>query len=195
MNLPAEYSAEDRLAASWIRKMEQAEVESLNALYGIYHRPLYSLVFAILRDSFEAEEVLQDTFVRAYRQAGRFNPEVGTPFAWLVTIGKRLAIDRLRRRRARPDFLSDEREHPDNSADKVAGKDETSIHEDLEVSWLQDCLKDLNPARRKAIELAFFGGYTHNEIAQKLKKPLGTVKSDLSRGLVELRKAYLNSND
>ena len=182
---------EERLASDWIRRMADRDVESLDALYGLYHRRLLSLFSAILKDPREAEEVLQDTFVRAYREAGRFDPDAGTPFAWLATIGRRLAIDRLRRRRARPGFAAVSREQEGNPGHKEVAEDDPSVHQCLEFSWVRECLDDLPDAQRQAIELAFLRGYTHREIAEKLGRPLGTVKSDLNRGLLQLRKVYL----
>ena len=195
MKPPGDFSAEDRLAAGWIHKMATAQPEALNSLYGLYHRPLFSLIQSILKDPFASEEVLQDTFVRAYRQAARYDPEIAVPFAWLATIGKRLAIDFLRKRRSRPEFLSDNREQLENSADKESDTNEGRLDTKLEADWIRDRLRFLSPAQYEAIELAFFEGYTHNEIAEKLDKPLGTVKSDLARGLMQLRKAYLEQDD
>ena len=195
MKLPPEFNAEERLSASWIKKMGDGEVEALNALYSLYHRPLLSLFSAILKDDFETEEVLQDTFVRAYRDAKRFDPELGVPFAWLVTIGKRLAFDRLRRRRSRPNLTQDIGEHPGDSVDKEGGNAQSKVHQNLEHRWIRDCLQALSETQKETIELAFYDGYTHNEISEKLDKPLGTVKSDLRRGMMMLRKAYLEGDD
>ena len=195
MNYPADFNAEDRLAAAWIRKMADREKEALNALYALYHRPVRSLIQAILRDAFEADEVLQDTYIRAYRQADRYDPLLGAPFAWLATIGKRLAIDRLRRRRARPDRRPDKTEQLENLADKGKLDEEESARQNLEIRWVLDCLVDLQASQREAIEMAFFKGYTQTEIAKALGKPVGTVKSDLHRGLMNLRKAYLETDD
>jgi RNA polymerase sigma-70 factor (ECF subfamily) len=195
MKTPTGFTAEDELAAAWVIKMKTGEVEALDALYSLYHRPLLSMFTAILRDIFEAEEILQDTYVRAFRQADRYNPEIGVPFAWLATIGKRLAIDRLRKRRARPDLLPDKREHSSDVADKDLGNVNSQVHQDLEYRWVRDCLEGLHPSQREIIELAFLEGYTHHEISDKLDKPLGTVKSDLRRGLMRLRKSYLEGNE
>ena len=195
MTLPSDYSAEDIKAAGWIRRMAGGEVEALDALYRQYHRPLMGLFLGVLKDDFAAEEVLQDTFLRAYQQARQFQPDLGTPFTWLATIGKRKAIDRLRRRRARPLLSPDSVEHPGVSGDNYTGNVQERAHEQLEAQWIRDCFSELSDSQQQAIELAFLHGYTHHEIAEKLEKPLGTVKSDLYRGLIQLRKAYLDGND
>ena len=195
MKLPPGFSAEDKLAASWIGKMVNRDVEALDALYSLYHLPLLSLFRRILKDEFEAEEVLQDTFVKAYQNAMRYNPQLGAPFAWLVTIGKRLAFDLLRKRRSRPNLAEENREHPHISADNTPDGVKTEIHRDLEYSLIRESLSSLSDSQREIIELALLEGYTHHEISDKLEKPLGTVKSDLRRGLMRLRKLYLEGND
>jgi len=192
MRVPPDFTAEERLAATWIERLATSDVDALDALYALYHQPLLGLFRAILKDAFEAEEVLQDTFLRAYRQAGRFNPELGTPFTWLATIGKRLAIDRLRRREVRPEFAMDLMELPVNSEDNPLGNVHGKAHQQLEAHWIRDCLQNLSETQREVIEMAFLHGYTHHEIADRLDRPLGTVKSDLYRGLNQLRKAYLD---
>lgn len=195
MKIPSGFSAEDKLAASWIGKMVDREVEALDALYSLYHLPLLSLFRQILKDEFEAEEVLQDTFVRAYQSAARYNPQLGAPFAWLVTIGKRLAFDLLRKKRARPPLAEQNREHSSLSGDKTSGGAKADIHRDLEYRWIRESLSGLSDSQREIIELALLEGYTHHEISSKLDKPLGTVKSDLRRGLMRLREIYLKGND
>ncbi|MEX0325450.1 MAG: RNA polymerase sigma factor [Puniceicoccaceae bacterium] len=194
MKLPSRFSAEDRLAASWIGKMADREVEALDALYSLYHLPLLTLFRRIVNDDFEAEEILQDTFVKAYRNASRYNPKLGAPFAWLVTIGKRLAFDLLRKKRARPVLAEENTEHPSRSGDKTSSTAKAEIHRNLEYRWVRESLAGLNDSQRETIELALLEGYTHHEISDKLDKPLGTVKSDLRRGLLRLRKLYLEGN-
>jgi RNA polymerase sigma-70 factor (ECF subfamily) len=195
MKLPSGFNEEDRLAAGLIGRMAARDTDALDELYRLYHRPLLSLFSAVLKDAFAAEEVLQDTFVRSYREAHRYDPEAGNPFAWLATIGKRMAIDRLRKRRARPNLTPDKREQPGDPADKDLGNVDSKVHDSLEFRWIQECLQGLSGSQREMIELAFLEGYTHHEISNKLQKPLGTVKSDLRRGLMRLRKAYLEGND
>ncbi|MEX0332258.1 MAG: RNA polymerase sigma factor [Puniceicoccaceae bacterium] len=194
MKLPPRFSAEDKLAASWIVKMADGEMEALDALYSLYHLPLLSLFRRIVNDDFEAEEVLQDTFIKAYRNATRYNPKLGAPFAWLVTIGKRLAFDLLRKKRSRPVLTEEKTEQMPLVGDKTPGNAKAEIHRNLEYRWVQESLAGLNDSQREIIGLALLEGYTHHEISNKLDKPLGTVKSDLRRGLMRLRKLYLEGD-
>lgn len=183
--------SEDTLASGWIKRMSEGEVAALDALYRLYHRPMLTIFAGILRDRSDAEEVLQDTFIRAYREASRFNPELGSPFAWLVTIGKRLSIDRLRRRRARP--KTENREQVESESDEFDAH--KRVQEGVEYHWILSKLECLPDRQREAIKMAFLEGYTHHEIAERCKRPLGTVKSDLRRGLGKLREIYGEDHD
>lgn len=182
---------EDQLASGWIARMAEGESEALDALYHLYHRQVLSLLLRMLKDRFEAEEVLQDTFVRAYRNAALFDARSGTPFTWLMTIGRRLAVDRLRRRRSRPD--TENWEQPERLADQKEARE--VIHADLEVDWMEEQFAALSERQRQTVRLAFLEGYSHPEIASLLDRPLGTVKSDLYRGLAQLKKAYEKRDD
>jgi RNA polymerase sigma-70 factor (ECF subfamily) len=191
---PSEFSNEDRLAAECIRGMAAGRAEDLDKLYDLYHRPLLHFLNGILRQQESAEEILQDVFVRIYREADQYDPELGKPFSYLLTIGKRMAIDRLRARRRRRQILAGEVEQAERIADISShGYPEKDVR--LEILWMQRYFDLLSPTQREAIELAFFSGYTHHEIAETLDRPLGTVKSDVRRGLRKLREAYLGNND
>lgn len=183
--------SEDTLASGWIKRMSEGEVAALDALYRLYHRPMLTIFAGILRDRSDAEEVLQDTFIKAYREASRFNSELGSPFAWLVTIGKRLSIDRLRRRRARP--IIESREQLESAGDESDAH--KRVQEGVEYHWIFSKLECLPDRQREAIRMAFLDGYTHQEIAERSGRPLGTVKSDLRRGLVKLRDIYGEDHD
>ncbi len=189
MNKPKHRGSEDDLAAGWIMRMATGEADALAALYRLYHRPLLSILLGILRNRQLAEEVLQDTFVKAFHNAGSYNPSRGVAFAWLVTIGRRLAIDRIRRERARPDTKT--MEQPDGQIVHFEGESGEDIQQNVEYNWLDESMQVLSRDQRRVIEMAFFQGYTHNEISQKLNLPVGTVKSHMYRGLDALRKEHL----
>jgi RNA polymerase sigma-70 factor (ECF subfamily) len=195
MSKVVEFTREDTLVAALIKRMAGGEVGALDTLYHLYHGTFLRLFRSILQDDFEAEEVLQDMFVKLYRDAWRYDPRMGAPFSWIVTIGKRMAIDRLRRRKNRPELLYNQMEQDGDSADNKLGHDDNSIHNNVELDWIRESLQELPDSQREAIELAFFMGYTHHEISDMLAKPLGTIKSDLRRGMMELRKAYLEGTN
>ena len=195
MKHPSDYSEEDRLAAGWIELITKGEVQGLDSLYALYHRPILAVIRGILDDLGAAEEVLQDAFVRAYERAGEFDPELGTPFTWLATIGKRMAIDQLRKQRRRRTIIEGEREHLAESADNTRSGGLNNGQDSMEAIGMAEILEAISPGQREVIELAFLQGYTHFEISKALGKPLGTVKSDLRRGMMLLRKQCLGKDD
>jgi RNA polymerase sigma-70 factor, ECF subfamily len=189
------FASEDQRAAGMIRDMARGRAGGLEGLYRLYQRPLLAFIASIVGEPGAAEEVLQDAFVRAYRQADKYDSALGTPFVWLATIAKRMAIDWLRKHRRRRQFVAELREQPDALADKPVTDEQTDIHQRIDARLALQHIALLPEAQRAAVALAFMGGYTHQEIADLLERPLGSVKSDLRRGLMRLRKLYLGEDD
>ena len=175
-------------ARALLRRMAQGDEEALGELYVLYHRPLSAIAARILphSETSEIEEVLQDTFLRAWRNAGRYDPERAGPFGWLVLITRRLCLDRLRKKARRPVTVAENWEQSppriDSQEDGETARIASSNREAIRSS-----LESLSPRQREYLELAFFQGHTHREIAQLVGRPLGSVKSDLRRALAQLR--------
>ena len=174
--------------ADAMRRMSAGDAGALAALYDRHGRAMFSLAFRMLGDQGDAEEVVQDVFAQAWRQAARYDTTRGVVVAWLLMMTRSRAIDRLRIRRRRP-ALGEEtpnllRDVPDDAApaDLVLLSGE-------QVSRLRAALDDLPAPQRSAIELAFYEGLTHAEVAARLEQPLGTVKTRIRLGLLRLRTA------
>jgi RNA polymerase sigma-70 factor (ECF subfamily) len=127
--------------------------------------------------------VLQEVYLRVWRRAGRFDSGKGSAIAWLATIARNCAIDEMRRRPV-----------PTSSGDELLDKivDEGQPVDDRlcdreEQAAVQRCLEELQQDHRKSIRLAFFGGLTHSQLAERLNVPLGTLKSWIKRGLANLK--------
>jgi RNA polymerase sigma-70 factor (ECF subfamily) len=154
---------------------------ALAELYDRYGRAAYGLAFRVLRDAALAEDAVQEAFLDVWRQADRFVPERARASAWLFTFVHRRAVDVVRREERR-------RTDPLESAPEPGGataEDEAWLR--LERERVQGALRQLPDAQREAIELAYYGGFTQSELAERLGEPLGTIKSRMFTGLARLR--------
>ncbi|HZG45526.1 MAG TPA: sigma-70 family RNA polymerase sigma factor [Allosphingosinicella sp.] len=175
---------DDRAVADLIARAARGEQEALRLLYDQTAPKLFALCLRIVGDRGEAEEVLQEVYVTAWRRAGSFDPERSSPLTWLTTIARSRAIDRLRsagrKRPAAP--LDDAMEVRDPGEDALARLEGAE-----ERQRLLHCLEELEDRQAQAIRSAFFGGHTYAELAELSAVPLGTMKSWIRRGLMQLK--------
>lgn len=160
--------------------------ESFREIYDRYHEPLFSLAVRMLGNTQEAEEIIQDSFVKIWKNASKYDSRKSRPFTWAVTITKRTCIDRLRKRRLK--FVDSTLEENDSNTHFTS---EENVRKTAEFSdekaRVRKALDEIPKKQSQALELALFSEMTHTEIADQLKQPLGTVKSWLKRGLFQLR--------
>ena len=167
----------------------RSDDEALAALYDRYARPAYALAVRILRDPALAQDAVQDAFLTAWRTAPSFDPRRGTAATWLMTLVHRRAVDVVRRedrRRATP--LEDAPVASGDATDEAAEVREQRRR-------VRCALAVLTPPEREALELAYYGGLSQSEIAERLGVPLGTVKSRMFAGLARLREALGEAGD
>jgi RNA polymerase sigma-70 factor, ECF subfamily len=177
----------DDLWAEWLKKAALGDQHALSALYDASSRLVYGLVLRIVGDAATAEDVTLDVYLQVWNQAARFDPERGRVVTWLTTIARSRAIDRLRASPtelllAEPLDIVDELEKGDSNPEASAVLEQRRTH-------VRKALETLSPEQRRALELAFFGGLSQNEIALKLNEPLGTVKTRIRSGMIKLRDA------
>lgn len=175
-------AAEDRAA---FERMARGDQDALAEIYDRHGRLVYSLAFRILRDQSDAEDVVQDVFSQAWRQAARYDASRGSVLGWLLTLTRSRAIDRLRGRRSRPEPSSDEGAL--NGIPDPAVPADVQAASASQATQIRAALDGLTVLQRVAIELAFYEGLTHAEIAERLELPLGTVKTRIRQGLLKLR--------
>ena len=174
--------AADRAA---LERIARGDHEGLAALYDRHAKPVYSLALRILQDQGEAEDIVQDVFSQAWRQAAHYDSSRGAVAAWLFTLARSRAIDRLRARRARPERAAGDRDAA-NVVDPRVSPDLQVLSAE-QVGHVRAALDALPTLQRVAIELAFYEGLTHVEIAERLEQPLGTVKTRIRLALGKLR--------
>jgi RNA polymerase sigma-70 factor (ECF subfamily) len=162
-------------------------------LYSRYSAALFSFASRLLGDSGAAEEALQDTFVKIWRHAAGYDARKSRPFTWAVTILRRTCIDHLRKHRRLPAALplpDDDRALAGLSTPETA-RQTAEGHETADQ--LQATLTASPPLQRAALELALFSTLTHAEIASQLGQPVGTIKSWIRRGLLDLHRTLNQS--
>jgi RNA polymerase sigma-70 factor, ECF subfamily len=152
-------------------------------LYGASSAKLYGVVLRILRDREQANEVLQEVYLRIWQHAADYRPDKGSPMTWMIAVARNRALDR---RRARPPELPLDEIHEleDQSGDRPNPLDGVT---GAQARALSHCLGELESRQRQCILLAYTEGYTHAELARRLDCPLGTVKSLIRRGLLRLK--------
>jgi RNA polymerase sigma factor (sigma-70 family) len=160
----------------------RSEQSALAELYDRFGRPAYGLALRILRDEALAEDAVQEAFLALWRTAGRFVPERGKASTWILTLVHRRAVDIVRREdRRRADAL----EQGPEPESRETVDEEAWLR--LQRERVQDALRKLPDQQREAIELAYYGGFTQSELAERLGQPLGTIKSRMFGGLARLR--------
>jgi RNA polymerase sigma-70 factor, ECF subfamily len=168
-----------------LERMARGDQDALGELYDRHGRLVYSLALRIVRDQRDAEEIVQEVFSQAWRQSGRYNAARGSVVGWVLTLTRSRAIDRVRGRRARPEVAADDAAFVD-LADTAPAVDE-QLASAAQATQVRAALESLPFLQRTALELAFYEGLTHTEIADRLDQPVGTVKTRIRQGLLKLR--------
>jgi RNA polymerase sigma-70 factor, ECF subfamily len=155
--------------------------EALRELYHRYGRSAYSLARRIMRSETDAEDVIQEVFVKIWQKALDYAPAKGSVSTWLMTIAHHSAIDALRRRSSRDTM------HPEDGELERAPDTRIDVDNALENVMVTEAMKGLTPEERQLIELAYFEGLSHSQLAKQTGIPLGTIKSRIRVGLQKLR--------
>ena len=171
--------------AALARRLLQRDVSAFEELYDRHARLVYALVLRILQQATTAEEVVQDVFLQLWRNTARYDGSRGPFVPWLLTMARNRALDQLRLKSERQRRREDQ---TDELPAVVAIPDfEGSLDEKRRAVRVRELMGSLNPQQKRAIELAYFEGLSHSEIANALKEPLGTVKSWIRNGLLRLK--------
>jgi RNA polymerase sigma-70 factor (ECF subfamily) len=172
-------AAEEMRLVAWIRAGDQ---QAMSELYDRYGKVVYAVALRVLQDASGAEDVLQDVFLQLWRKPDAFDASRGSLAAWLAVIARHRAIDRVRKRRPETDI---------EECVIASGPDlRDETERTLVIEKVRGVLAEMNPDQRTALELAFFQGLTHTEIAEKTGEPLGTIKTRIRTGLQQLRARF-----
>ena len=170
-----------------MQEITQRRQQALKELYSRYSRSLRALIGSVVHEESEADDVLQESFLQIWREAHHYSPKAGKPLGWVITIARRRAIDRVRRRdsyrRAKQRFEDEIK--PRTQSTRMSAADQEVLQSDLR-EFLGRQMQTLPKVQREAVELAYFGGMSQREIAATTNTPLGTVKTRLQLGLRKL---------
>jgi RNA polymerase sigma-70 factor (ECF subfamily) len=170
-----------------LARVARRERAAFEQLYDRYANILYATAMKFLKEDADAQDVVQDVFIQIWDKAKLYDPAKGKPLTWALTLTRNRSIDRIRaiqrRTRLRDDF------EKETVLDESAGVREalSGVDASEKSQILRDAVGRLSPEQRKVIELAFFGGLTQSEVADRLGEPLGTVKARARRGLMKLK--------
>jgi RNA polymerase sigma-70 factor (ECF subfamily) len=167
--------------AALVSAIRAGSQDAMAQLYDRYSSVVYAVALRVLADAAAAEDILQEIFMQLWRNPGAFDATRGNLAPWLAVIARNRAVDVLRKRKPQTDIsetlLSVE---PDLASETDRGRN---------VEKVRAVLKEMPAPQRSALEMAYFEGYSHSEIAEKTKEPLGTIKTRIRNGLMLLRKA------
>jgi RNA polymerase sigma-70 factor (ECF subfamily) len=170
-----------------MRRIADQDADALAALYDRHGGMVYGLCLRMLGDRGAAEELLVDIFWEVWHRAARYDPMRGAAVTYLLTLARSRAIDRKRSTAHQDKTVSSPGDGPiEAAASKIANPSDQSIR-DERGEMVRAALASLEPSQRQAVELSFFDGLSHTQIAARLNKPLGTVKTYIRQGLIRLR--------
>ena len=177
--------------SSLIARLRNRDPEAMGEIYDLYGRVVYSVIVRIVKNEAVAEELVQETFLRVWNRVAAFNEERGMLGPWLLTVARNQAVDYLRSvegRAQRSGAPIDEMVHP-----PVLFDIESDLHDAVRLTQIRTALSKLTEQQRRVIELAYFEGLSQSEMAERMKQPLGTVKTWMRAALKTLREALNQS--
>jgi RNA polymerase sigma-70 factor (ECF subfamily) len=168
-----------------IQAIQNKDKIGAEALYDMYSASLYGVIFRIVQREEIAEDLLQDTFVRIWNSFSSYDPSKGKLFTWMVNIARNIAIDKTRSKDFRNGLKT---EDIDNNVLSIEGNFQSEMN--TETLGIKELVEKLKPDHKLVLDLVYYKGYTHVEVAEQLEIPLGTVKTRLRNAIITLRKVF-----
>ena len=167
---------------NWIQRAGLGDRNAFNALYDATSPKLFGVCLRVLNNRAEAEEALQEAFIRIWQRAERFSANGYSPMTWLITLTRNMAIDRLRARKATTEDINDRQDIAD-----IGPTPEDAVVASSERAKINSCLNKLDDAKAGAIRGAYLLGETYEELAKRYAVPVNTMRTWLRRSLLKLR--------
>lgn len=171
-----------------LKKIAEKDTDSLSEFYDLHSKYLYTIIYFILKDEAEAEDLLQEVFIQIWEKVNSYDETLGNPLAWITRVTRNRAIDRLRSKSFKNRASETDIERIfDLSTDSVTSAPDIISNRSLEQTEIENALKTLNQNQRDLIEFAYFRGYSQSELAEHFNIPLGTVKTRMRAAMLSLR--------
>lgn len=170
---------------SLIQKIQAGDRAAFSIMYDQYSGALFGIVSKIIKEESLAEDVLQDSFIKIWKNIQKFDPTKGSFFTWMLNISRNTAIDKLRKLKNEGKY---EIQNADSIVDITVGN---QINQNTNQIGLKDLVNKLAPEHRLMVEYIYFNGFTHQEVSDELGIPLGTVKTRIRKALIDLRKVFV----
>jgi RNA polymerase sigma-70 factor (ECF subfamily) len=184
--VPFEGAPEAAVLADLLKRSARGDSDAFARFYDATSARAFGLAVRVVRDPAQAEEVAQEAFLEVWRTASRYTPSRGSAIGWLLTIVHRKSVDRVRSAEA-----ASRRDTRYDHGNQTVAHDTTAeaAEASMEARRVRSALGELTRVQREALELAYFGGYTHTEVASMLDLPVGTAKTRIRDGLIRMRDA------
>ncbi|WP_040006432.1 RNA polymerase sigma factor [Fibrisoma limi] len=169
-----------------IEKLNQRDQRAFHWLYDQYSPALYGVVLRIVRDEEQAQDLLQDIFIKIWKNLDAYDAQKGRLFTWMLNVARNTAIDALRSRKTQPASAI----RTDEENVHIVDRQHNTEQPNPEHIGVKEVVSQLRPERRELIDLVYFNGYTHEEAAEALNMPLGTVKTRIRAALQELKQLF-----
>ncbi|AQG78402.1 RNA polymerase sigma factor [Spirosoma montaniterrae] len=169
-----------------IEKLNRRDQQAFQWLYDQYSPALYGVVLRIVRDEDQAQDLLQDIFVKIWKNLDSYDAAKGRLFTWMLNVARNTAIDSLRARKSQPFGAI----RTDEENVHIVDRQHNTEQPNPEHIGIQEIVSQLRPERKQLIDLVYFAGYTHEEAAEELNLPLGTVKTRIRAALQELKQLF-----
>ncbi len=161
-----------------LKKVEKKDKQAFSELYRCTSSTLFSVLMVLLKHQAQAEEALQDAYINIWNKADQYQPHLGQPIGWMISIARYRGLDLLRKSNTRRNYEQDFSESEDTLNQE---------HIEAETEHLHECMQKLSDSQKECIMLTYREGYTHQELSEKMAKPIGTIKSWIRRSLERLK--------
>jgi len=178
-----------------LRKISAGDEKAIGEIYDHYSKYLYTTIYFILKNEAEAEDVLQEVFFLIWDKIDTYDERLGNPISWIIRICRNKAIDKLRTRKQNSDITeTDETAILDLNDDYRKENPEFVSITNQEQSEVLDAIKELDEVQKQLIEYSYYKGYSHSELSEHFKMPLGTVKTKIRSAIIFLRERLKHLN-